>query len=112
MLDSGQYVGIRSADGELICVAGVHVFSSEYRVAALGNITTHPQYRGQGLATTATAALCTRVLDHAELIGLNVRTDNKAAVRIYRKIGFKIVASYHEWNIERRDLRDISSDPS
>lgn len=102
MLDSGQYVGIRSAHGELICVAGVHVFSREYRVAALGNITTHLDFRGQGFASTATAGLCTQVLDHAELIGLNVRTDNLPAVRSYQKIGFEIVTTYDEWNLERK----------
>ena len=84
-------------------MAGVHVLSREYRVAARGNITTHPDFRDQGFATAATAGLCTRVLDHVDLIGLNVRTDNRAAVHAYQKIGFEIVASYNEWNMERRD---------
>lgn len=101
VLKSRQYLGIRSANGELICVAGVHVFSRQYRVAALGNIATHPDFRGQGFATTATAGLCTRVLDDVDLIGLNVRTDNFAAVHAYQKIGFEIVTTYHEWNLEQ-----------
>ncbi|MEN8242928.1 MAG: GNAT family N-acetyltransferase, partial [Chloroflexota bacterium] len=56
----------------------------------------------QGFASTATAGLCTQVLDHAELIGLNVRTDNLPAVRSYQKIGFEIVTTYDEWNLERK----------
>jgi RimJ/RimL family protein N-acetyltransferase len=103
MLDSGQYVGIRSPQGELICVAGVHVFSRKYRVAALGNITTHPDFRGRGFAAAATAGLCTQVLDHVELIGLNVRSDNHSAVHVYQQIGFEVVTSYHEWSMERKE---------
>jgi ribosomal protein S18 acetylase RimI-like enzyme len=103
MLDTGQYVGVRSAQGALICVAGVHVFSRKYRVAALGNITTHPDFRGQGHAATATAGLCTRVLDQVDVIGLNVHTDNHAAIRTYQKIGFEIVTTYHEWMLERKN---------
>jgi GNAT superfamily N-acetyltransferase len=62
MLETGQYVGVRRA-GALVAVAGGHVWSPVYRVAALGNVTTHPAARGQGLATAAVAALCRRLLD-------------------------------------------------
>jgi GNAT superfamily N-acetyltransferase len=102
MLETGQYVGVRTAKGELICVAGVHVFSRQYRIAALGNITTHPNYRGRGYATTASVELCRQLRKHTDLIGLNVRSDNHAAVHTYQKIGFEIVATYHEWIMERK----------
>jgi hypothetical protein len=49
MLETGCYFGIRRG-GALVSVAGVHVYSPQYRVAALGNITTRPDFRGQGLA--------------------------------------------------------------
>src|SRR5687768_8642821 len=39
MLESGQYRGIREA-GRWLAAAGVHVYSTAYRVAALGNIAT------------------------------------------------------------------------
>jgi ribosomal protein S18 acetylase RimI-like enzyme len=100
MLETGQYVGIRSSDQSLLSVAGVHVYSEEYRVAALGNITTHPDHRGRGLGTAVTAALCKHLLDSTETIGLNVKTDNAPAIHTYRKLGFEVVASYHEWMIE------------
>src|SRR4051812_25073760 len=57
MLETGFYHGIRRA-GALVSVAGVHVFSWSYRVAALGNITTRPDVCDQGLATAVTARLC------------------------------------------------------
>ena len=44
LLETGRYVGIRRA-GELACVAGVHVWSPVWRVAALGNVATAPEAR-------------------------------------------------------------------
>lgn len=99
-LDTGQYMGIYT-DKQLVSVAGVHVYSSQYRVAALGNITTHPDHRGQGLGTAVTAALCKRLMDTTDTIGLNVKTDNAPAIHTYRKLGFEVVATYHEWMVEK-----------
>jgi len=101
MLKTGQYVGIQDDQGQLLCAAGVHVYSPAYRVAALGNIATHPDHRGHGLATAATAGLCQQLIKQVDLIGLNVRTDNQAAIRAYQKIGFEIVDTYHEWLFSR-----------
>ncbi len=95
MLETGQYVGIRR-DGDLVAVAGVHVYSPVQRVAALGNVTTHPDLRGSGLATTAVAALCTQLLSSVDHIGLNVKADNAAAIGLYRRLGFSTVAEYVE----------------
>ena len=39
MLGTGKYFGYFE-DGKLIAIAGIHVYSEKYRVAALGNITT------------------------------------------------------------------------
>jgi hypothetical protein len=49
MLETGYYYGIRCKNN-LVSIAGVHIYSPQYKVAALGNITTHPQFRGQGLS--------------------------------------------------------------
>jgi predicted GNAT family acetyltransferase len=96
MLDTGRYVGIRR-DGELACVAGVHVWSPTWRVACLGNVATAPSARGQGLATGACARLCRILLeDGIDVISLNVRTDNTAALRAYEKLGFAHAVDYVE----------------
>lgn len=96
MLATGQYFGIRNDQGALLSVAGVHVYSAEQRVAALGNITTLPSARRRGLATTTIAALCRSLLHMVDLIGLNVRADNAAAIACYRRLGFEVVAKYEE----------------
>lgn len=97
MLDTGQYFGIREVDGSLVSAAGVHVFSPKYKIAAIGNITTLPERRGQGLGTAAVSKLCQSLLESVEVIGLNVRTDNTAAIQVYEKLGFESVAIYHEY---------------
>lgn len=101
MLDTGQYIGVRR-DGELLAVAGVHVWSPTYRVSALGNVTTHPRVRGQGLATAAVAALCRRLLDTVDHITLNVKADNGAAIAVYTRLGFTPVADYAEFLFSAR----------
>jgi hypothetical protein len=61
MLETGFYFGVRRGPA-LVSVAGVHVYSRQHKVAALGNITTRPDARGKGLATTVTARLCQELL--------------------------------------------------
>src|SRR5262249_21249929 len=100
MLETGFYFGMRLS-GTLVSVAGVHVYSQEYKVAALGNITTRPEVRGQGLATAATARLCQELLRAGiDCIGLNVNADNRSAVACYRKLGFQRWADYGEYTLE------------
>ena len=96
MLAVGQCYGVR-ADGRLVSVAGTHVYSERYRVAALGNITTHPVYRNRGYARAAIARLCRSLGEHTDYIGLNVKADNEAAIACYQKLGFEFVASYGEY---------------
>ena len=80
-----------------MCVAGVHVWSPEWRVAALGNVATLPEARGRGLATAACADLCRLLLDDGiDVISLNVRADNLSAIRAYERLGFAHAADYVE----------------
>jgi len=98
MLETGQYYGVKVKD-KLISVAGVHVYSPENKVAALGNIATHPDYRGNGYAATATAKLCHVLSEEVDYIGLNVKADNTAAVSLYKKLGFEILRPYYECTV-------------
>ncbi|MEV7730254.1 GNAT family N-acetyltransferase [Streptomyces sp. NPDC087917] len=95
MLDTGQYVGARR-DERLVAVAGVHVYSAAYRVAAIGNVATLPDARGRGAAEACVAALCRQLGKSVDHIGLNVRADNATAVRLYRKLGFSEVTEFSE----------------
>jgi hypothetical protein len=50
MLVTGKYYGIKKGE-KILFVAGIHVYSRTYRIAVLGDITTHPLMRNQGLDT-------------------------------------------------------------
>jgi RimJ/RimL family protein N-acetyltransferase len=101
MVETGHYVGVRRA-GRIVAVAGVHVWSPVYRVAALGNVTTHPTARGRGLATAAVAALCRLLLETVDVVTLNVKADNAAAVAVYHRLGFTPVSDYDEFEFTAR----------
>lgn len=103
MLETGQYFGIKDeAVDEYISIAGVHVYSPTYDVAAIGNIATHPQYRGKGYATQVTAYLCESLSQKVKFIGLNVKVNNEAAIACYKKLGFKRIGKYHEFTVQNR----------
>jgi ribosomal protein S18 acetylase RimI-like enzyme len=99
MLKTGHYYG--KWEGEkLVSVAGIHVYSPEYKTATLGNVTTHPVYRGRGLGTKVCATLCRELLKTVEHIGLNVKADNRAAIAMYEQLGFERVEAYEEFFCE------------
>jgi len=95
MLETQKYFGY-FLDKNLVGIAGVHVYSDEYKVAALGNIATHPDFRGRQIAYKLTTHLCQDLRQNVNYIGLNVKSDNIAAISCYRKIGFEIVGKYDE----------------
>jgi ribosomal protein S18 acetylase RimI-like enzyme len=99
-IDIGYY-GLR-ANGELVSAAGAHVYSPSQRVAALGNIVTHPEHRGKGYAAAVTARICSELSATVDHIGLNVKADNAAAIACYQRLGFRRVAEYEEATLTLR----------
>jgi ribosomal protein S18 acetylase RimI-like enzyme len=98
MLQTGCYYGIWRA-GEIVSVAGIHVYSPAYNAAALGNITTHPAFRGQGLGKAVIARLCQALRQQISAIGLNVRVSNGPAIAAYTRLGFTPVTEYEEYTV-------------
>ena len=99
MLETKQYFGIK-VKSQLVSAAGIHVYSKQYKVAAIGNIVTHPDFRGKGFGKSVTAKLSQSLMKDIDDIGLNVKADNKTAIAIYKKLGFNIVETYYENMIE------------
>ena len=101
-LSTGHYYGVRTVGrdgqaGELVSVAGVHIVSRVDRIAALGNIVTHPEHRGRGLSTACTAFLAGALADEGmRLLVLNVQRENADARRVYEKLGFREHCTYLE----------------
>ncbi len=101
-LSHGMYMGI-CQDDVLVSAAGLHVYAPLHKAAALGNVATHPAYRGKGLSTQVCAALCNRLLmEGMSLVGLNVAADNAAAIRVYQRLGFTPVAEYGAYQLQRK----------
>jgi ribosomal protein S18 acetylase RimI-like enzyme len=100
MLRTGKYYGIKIND-EIKSVAGVHVYSEKNRIAVLGNIATHHNIRGKGLAKNCIIKLLKSFNGKIDYIGLNVKEDNYPALKLYRKLGFEVHSSYEEGFFEK-----------
>jgi RimJ/RimL family protein N-acetyltransferase len=83
----GVYFGIRLG-GRLVAAAGTHVISREARLAVVGNVLTHVDYRGRGFATAVTGAVTAELLRTSDQVVLNVRSDNPPALQAYRRLGY------------------------
>lgn len=108
-LSTGQYYGVRTVEGALIALAGVHIVSRTDRLAAIGNVVTHPDHRGRGLSTRTTRHLCRELArEGIELLALNVERRNTSAMRVYEKLGFVDHCTYIEAFLTRTLANQIA----
>ena len=96
----GVYYGIR-VGGRLVAAAGTHVISPLGRLAVVGNVLTHAQYRGRGFATASTGAVTAELLRYCDQVVLNVRSDNPPALQAYRRLGYQEHVRFEERLIHR-----------
>lgn len=101
LLGTGRQFGI-FAGGDLVALAGVHVIDVDQGIAAIGDVGTVPERRGQGLAGRAMAALCHRLGTEVATVGLNVGRDNTPARTLYERLGFLPLMEYEEAELVRR----------
>ncbi len=101
-IEDGVYFGV-FIDNFLISIAGTHVVSPSEGVAVVGNVFTHPMYRGQGLATIATSATTAELLQRCPLVALTVEKENDAAVRVYQRLGYQTQCTLHETPLIRKE---------
>lgn len=99
-LESGLYFGVRDPKLGFSSVAGIHVFSETYDVAAIGNFVTHPERRGQKLASRCTKRLLDSLFERTSLVALNVQEKNEPAVKIFRNFGFETNHVFFEGRVE------------
>jgi ribosomal protein S18 acetylase RimI-like enzyme len=101
-IDEGVYHGV-FIDGFLVSIAGTHVVSYAEGVAVVGNVFTHPMYRGGGLATIATGATTAALLERCPLVVLTVERENEPAVRVYQRLGYETKCTLHETPLIRKE---------
>jgi predicted GNAT family acetyltransferase len=97
----GVYYGIRIG-GRLVAAAGTHVVSPDARLAAVGNVMTHRDYRGRGYAKVTTSAVTQELLRSCDQVILNVRSDNPPALAAYRRLGYREHVRFDERLVHRR----------
>jgi len=98
----GLYYGVR-VGSRLVAAAGTHVISPTARLAVVGNVMTHTEFRGRGYATAVTSAVTEELLGFCEQVVLNVRTDNPPALAAYRKLGYQAHTTFEERLIHRSE---------
>jgi RimJ/RimL family protein N-acetyltransferase len=102
-IESSFYFGV-FYDARLVAVAGTHVVSPEEGVAVVGNVFTHPRYRGRGYATLATGATTAALLRECRDVVLTVDPKNLPAVRAYWRLGYTEVCRLIEAPVGRADV--------
>ena len=97
---AGIYYGVRRGT-RLIAAAGTHVISPQLGIAAVGNVYTHREYRGQGLGKVVTSAVTAELFRSCETVVLNVRADNPPALAVSRALGYRTATEFEERLIHR-----------
>lgn len=96
----GVYYGLR-VNGQLVAAAGTHVISRTARLAVVGNVLTHADFRGRGFATAVTGAVTAELLRSCDQVVLNVRADNPPALAAYRRLGYADHVRFEERLVHR-----------
>jgi len=86
MVTDGVFYGVFEGE-DVVAVAGTHLVSRDEGAAAIGNVYVRRDRRGSGLSRIVTASVL-HDLRGIDTIGLNVRADNVAAIRVYESLGF------------------------
>lgn len=107
-IDSGVYRGVVE-EGRLVAIAGTHVVSRQEGVAVVGNVFTHPEYRGKGYATATTSAVTDTLLKYCDHVVLTVDPNNTPAVAAYARLGYREVCQLVEASAARRDPSGLGS---
>jgi ribosomal protein S18 acetylase RimI-like enzyme len=102
-ISDGLYFGQR-VNGRLVSAAGTHVISPAARLAVVGNVMTHTDFRGRGYATAVTGAVTAELLKFCDQVVLNVRADNPPALAAYRRLGYQVNVTFEERLIHRLEL--------
>ncbi|HTE83318.1 MAG TPA: GNAT family N-acetyltransferase, partial [Dehalococcoidia bacterium] len=107
-VNEGVYYGVFDRQ-RLVSVAGTHVISEQWSIAVVGNVFTHPSYRGLGYARLSTGAVTADLLERCRDVVLTVDPQNTPAVRAYRRLGFHEDCQLLEAAVVRKDPLGLGS---
>ncbi len=87
-LARGRYYGVY-VDGKLIAIAGRYIVLPE--VWVVGDVYVRPEYRSRGYGKVATSAITRDALASGAIALLHVDTENRPAIRLYQRLGYRIL---------------------
>lgn len=87
-VELGAYLGLRSADGRLIAMAGERLHPPGW--TEISAVCTDPAFRNRGLATRLVRAVAAGIRERGETAFLHTSAGNLGAIRLYESIGFEL----------------------
>ena len=105
LIEEGAFFGAFYKNELIACVC-THLISKKFKCAAVGNVLTVKEYRNQGLASNLTSLVTKDLLNrNYHYVALSVNTQNSQALRIYEKLGYKIITRNYEGELtNKKDL--------
>ncbi|MFW9985609.1 MAG: GNAT family N-acetyltransferase [Candidatus Odinarchaeota archaeon] len=92
-LEIGPFHGIR-AESKLVSICGtIGVYQKKPGVSVIGNLVTKPNYQGLGYGTSVLCGVIDDLFKNYRHVTLMVESDNHAALRIYKRLGFTLHAT-------------------
>ncbi|MCC6062282.1 MAG: GNAT family N-acetyltransferase [Desulfurococcales archaeon] len=88
ILRKRRYYGV-IIDDKLVSIASRYLTLD--KIHMIGDVYTRPEYRGRGYARAVTSAITREAVSTGALAALHVETSNEPALRVYKRIGYKIV---------------------
>ncbi len=88
----GTYVGIRE-EGKLVAMAGERLKVQGY--TEVSAVCTHPEHVGKGYARVLMTEIMRGIRERGEIPMLHVRQDNRRAIELYERLGFKTRTVVH-----------------
>lgn len=86
-IEMGQYFGLWQ-DDKLAAMAGERLHLTGY--CEISAVCTHPDYSGRGYASALTTMVAEGIMARQELPFLHLSPTNDVAMRLYKKLGFRL----------------------
>jgi predicted GNAT family acetyltransferase len=83
----GDFWGAK-VEGRLVAMAGERMKQPGY--AELSGVCTHPEFRGSGLGRLLSLFAAAQIIRRGEIPYLHAYASNRAAIRLYESIGFRL----------------------
>lgn len=100
-VEMGSFFGVK-INGNIVSMAGEGMAIDGFTEVA--EVRTHPNFRKQGYGGGLTQVVSQAIQEKGDTPFLRVRAENTGAIRLYEKLGFKIIFTGHYDVLVRTDV--------